>query len=332
MKRFSMSRRGFVAGAAGFALAAPALAQQRPPMPADAPDPARLDPAEALAAWVDAFGRPTATVMINGRGPFKFLVDTGATTTVIANRHAAAMGLQPSGMMTVNGTTGTADVPLAIVGTLQCGAVKRSNLRVAMIERGALEVWDGMLGADMFAGRRLEFDIGRKSVRVENGEYRTLTNNRTAIVSGPGQTIRLRNGVLAELDGWIGRIRTKMILDTGADSSIGNPMLSNLLREKHKGIRRVPNATVVGVTGEVIVGEGVSLPRVSLGNVFSNDTGAILADAPIFRVWGLENEPAMLIGVDLLSRLQRFSIDYRTRLFNATPMAELLSQNGLALG
>ena len=75
---------------------------------------ARLDPAidgeiDYLPdAWVDIYGRPTARVMINGQGPFQFMVDTGSTTTVITNRLLERLGSVSTGVATVVGTTGSA--------------------------------------------------------------------------------------------------------------------------------------------------------------------------------------------------------------------------------
>jgi predicted aspartyl protease len=328
MAGFTISRRGLMwasaAGAAGL-LAPSAFAQQRKPLPPE-PDPTDAD----IAAWVDNFGRPTAMVSVNGRGPFKFLVDTGATTTVIATRRAEAMGLQPTGVMVVNGTTGIAEVPLAYADELRAGSIKRNRVRVALLERGSMQHWDGVLGADMFIGRRLEFDIARKTVQLTNS---ASESNRVSSMSfGHGESFTLRNGVLAQLYGTIGKVRSQLIIDTGADCSIANLALSEELRRRHKFLRREPNMTVLGVTGEVLVGEGIQLPLTRLGNVMAKDAAAIAVDAPIFKVWKLESEPAMLVGVDLLSRLSRFSIDYRTRIFDATPMATLISQGNTALG
>ena len=36
-------------------------------------------------------------------------------------------------------------------------------------------------------------------------------------------------------------------------------------------------------------------------------------DLNVFRIWGLENEPALLIGMDLLGTVRRLIIDYRRR-------------------
>lgn len=336
MAEFTISRRRLMLASAGListglAVGAPAFAQQRPiagPVPGLAIDPA-LDPSGGITAWIDAFGRPTAAVSVNGRGPFRFLVDTGATTTVIAARRAAEMGLNPAGVMMVNGATGAAEAPQAIADEVLTGTIRKAGLRVALMDRGSMERWDGVLGADMFVGRRLEFDIPAKTVTLTQGAE---TRGASKASRAAGQGFQLRNGALAELDGAVGRVDVKLILDTGADCSIANPSLSRALLKMHRGLRRDPNAALVGVTGDRLSGEGIALPPVLLGNVLAEGAIAIAADAPIFKVWGLERQPALLVGVDLLSQLQRFSIDYRALVFQATPMATLMSQGGTALG
>ncbi len=37
----------------------------------------------------------------------------------------------------------------------------------------------------------------------------------------------------------------------------------------------------------------------------------IFADFHVFKLWGLDQEPAMLIGMDMLGVLDRLVIDYR---------------------
>jgi predicted aspartyl protease len=319
-KTLLTSTRRVVLGAPiGLALASQAFAQQ-PPEAAPEGDGTLLD------AWIDAYGRPTAAVMLNGKGPFKFLVDTGATTTVVAARHAAALGLISLGVVSVNGTTGTAELPMASVSQLSAGSVRRRNLRVALIDEARFSAWDGILGADVFIGYRLTFDIVEKAVRLETSPPGQVFSRRLQ------PNIRLRNGMLPEIKGRIGGVPTRLIIDTGADGSIINPALSRALVQKHPSLTTIPNAIVTGVTGVTIVGEAVVLPRVDIADVSATDCVAIAADAAIFRVWELADEPAMLVGIDLLSRLSAFTIDYRARRFEATPLAQLMSGEPASLG
>lgn len=311
-----ISRRVLIAAPLGLAVA-PAVGGQQPARPVDRA-PADAAP-NLLDAWIDAYGRPTAAVTINGAGPYSFLVDTGATTTVVGARHAEAMGLEPLGLVRVNGTTGTAELPMASASLLSAGALRMRNLRVALIDEISFAQWDGILGADVFVGRRLTFDIARKVVRLERSGLETTLSMR------PKPNIRLRNGILPELKGKVGGIAATFVIDTGADGSIINPPLARALSLRFPALQRRPNVVVTGVTGRTLVGEAVALPRVDLPDISAVDCVAVAADASIFRVWDLQDEPAMLVGIDLLSRLKSFTIDYRSRRFDATPLAQLMS-------
>src|SRR5262249_19642673 len=50
----------------------------------------------AAPTRLDRIGRIVAPVMLNGRGPFRFVVDTGANRSVITTQLAAALGLEAS--------------------------------------------------------------------------------------------------------------------------------------------------------------------------------------------------------------------------------------------
>lgn len=63
-------------GAIGAALAKPQDVTIEPPVSRAYLDPSSdVEIDDLLDAWVDMYGRPTAKVMINGQGPFQFMVD-----------------------------------------------------------------------------------------------------------------------------------------------------------------------------------------------------------------------------------------------------------------
>jgi hypothetical protein len=142
--------------------------------------------------------------------------------------------------------------------------------------------------------------------------------------------MHVRNGRLAELDGHIGRIDVRMMLDTGADNCIVNTALEAGLLKTFPRIARVEQATVVGVTGQVVTGTYLALPDVRFGGVTLRDAGAVAADAPIFDLWGLRGTPAMIVGINVLSRLASFTVDYGAGAFEAIPLA-LLAEQGVRL-
>lgn len=286
--------------------------------------PVETDITTSLDAWVDAYGRPTAKVMLNGKGPYQFMVDTGSTTTVLAQRHLEALGAQITGSATVAGTTGVAITPVTRIASIQTGAVTKEDVRVAILPDAGLARIDGILGADVFAGKRLVFSIQKRTVRIE-GSRRP---NRTA----PRGNMRVRNGLLAEVDGRVGNVSTKLMLDTGAQECIANMALSNALRRAHPRLQRVDKVRIHGVTGHVIMGEFIGLPKVDLKIFSVKDATAVAADAPIFDIWELNKEPAMIVGVNLLSRLDSFSIDYGAKNFEATLLSDLIARNSMAFG
>lgn len=326
MTKYAYTRRGLMMAAPGLCMAGAAHAQQgtvtgtRVGVDADSP-PIVMD---ELDAWVDKFGRPTASVMLNGQGPFRFMVDTGSTTTVVAQRHAVAIGAPIIGTAMVNGTTGTAEMPMVRIGILETGVVTKNNIRVAMLPDWGLAREDGILGADVFAGRRLRFNITAKSVKVEA--------SRRASRTAPVANLKIRNGLLAEMNGRIGTVRTKFMLDTGAQHCIVNPKLAAELLKFYPRMRRYERARIIGVTGHLIEGTYLALPRIDLDKIVVDDAGAVAADAPIFTVWDLQDEPAMIVGVDVLSRLSEFSIDYGTKVFEARPLASLIARGGAMMG
>ena len=274
--------------------------------------PADIDIAAYLEAWIDTYGRPTAKVMLNGIGPFSFMVDTGATASVIAQRHLATLAAPVVGMATVVGTTGVADTPMAMLDIIEAGAVKKRDIRVAVLPDANIPKMDGILGADVFAAKRLLFDIQNKSVKIESSRRPRMSLIRP--------NMRVRNGLLAEIDGRVGTVRTKLMLDTGAERCIMNRQLSEALRKAHPKLVRVDGARLIGVTGHVVPGEHIALPEVEARAFVVDFATAVVADAPIFDLWGLDKEPALIIGVNLLSRLRSFSIDYGVRTFDAELM------------
>jgi hypothetical protein len=322
-----LNRRGALGAllGAGPAMAMPAFAQA--PVP---PIGSRITPITegevviTLDTWTDTYGRPTASVRLNGQGPFAFLVDTGSTATVMAERVALALGAETAGELTVAGATGTAVRPFAIVDKLQTGAVTKNDIRIAILSNDGLARGDGILGADVFTGKRLVFNIRDKNVRVEPSQ-------RTTRIA-PRGNIRLRHGMLAEVDGRVGSIPAKLMLDTGADYCIANPVLGEALKRSHPLQERFSNVRITGVTGHRIYGEFIVLPRVDVRAFAVRDAGAVIADAPIFKLWELENQPAMIVGIDLLSRLASFSIDYGARQFDAQVNADLIALNESAFG
>src|SRR5690349_9680834 len=143
-----MTRAGTVArlfGSIYIACAAPAAlgtesTATAPPSPAE--------PVFAAPTRLDRTGRILAPVMINGQGPFRLIVDTGASHSTLSLELAQSLGLEPSDeyALVLNGVTGTARVPGVLIDRLQAGDLAVKRTRMPVVQSTLMAGADGVLG------------------------------------------------------------------------------------------------------------------------------------------------------------------------------------------
>lgn len=117
-------------------------------------------------------------VMVNGTGPYRFLLDTGATSTMIAPALAARLRLPAAGSAVEQTATqaGTADLVRA---SLSLGGVTRDGVEVITAPLDAVQAVDpaikGVLGQDLLrlANWWLDYEHGLLVADVE-GRYAAL--------------------------------------------------------------------------------------------------------------------------------------------------------------
>jgi hypothetical protein len=311
-----MERRELLSGLAGLAIPAlgqsllpgAALAQKIPPPVADSIVVKGQTPIVTMQTWIDLYGRPTADVKIDGKGPFKFVVDTGSNTSVLSPRVASLLALTELPSRLVHGVTGVAEARFARIGQIETGRSISNDLSVAIMDAPALDKLDGILGMDMFANRRVRFNFTSKRVELEPASKRRA--RRLPITVG----VKLRHGLLIEAEGKIGSVKAKCILDTGGDTTIINLALLDALRARALRRNRAHEAPVIlGITNQQLNGVWANLPEINLLGLLISKMTVVAADAPVFKLWGLGSTPAMLVGMDVLSRVETLIVDYRRR-------------------
>ena len=252
--------------------------------------------------------RLTTAVLVNGKGPYHFLVDTGAERTLIAADIAAQLALPQGRKVLVEGITRGEPAVLVDIGKLQMGGLFCRDLEVPVLSRALLGV-DGYLGLDVLDRHRVVFDFRARTLTVTRpqGFFSALwTRGDEAVVRTLGSSGRLR-ATRCMVDG----VRAAVFVDTGAEVSVSNPALYSALRQ------RAPNRVLVsgpvglyGVTGGTIIGLETNVDEILLGELHLTYTPLVVAALEVFREWGLDSEPALLLGMDCLRRFARVSIDY----------------------
>jgi predicted aspartyl protease len=253
----------------------------------------------------DQIGRIWAPVFINGRGPFRLVLDTGATHSAVTAMVAMALGI-PTGespAVTLRGVTGAATVPTIHVDTLSVGDVAVDS-PVLPIVPDAMGGAEGILGSEGLANKRIFIDFRHDQITIA---YSRGEKSGRDFVRIPFRSVR---GQLIVVDAKVGDVRTKAIIDTGGQTTIANLALRDALARTNARRRGKPDQ-IVGATMAVENGEIIATPAIELGSIQMVDAGVTFADLYIFRQWKLTSEPAILIGMDALGVLDTLIIDYR---------------------
>src|SRR6187455_2476602 len=129
---------------------------------------AEPEPLFAAPTRLDRIGRVMTPVMVNGKGPFRFVIDTGASRSTLAPHLAKALGLKHSVGRNVmlNGVTGFAEVPTVAVQSIEIGGLKFENQDLPVIFTSIMGNADGILGVAGFHDQRIDVDFRRDRVQV----------------------------------------------------------------------------------------------------------------------------------------------------------------------
>ena len=267
---------------------------------------AEPEPLFAAPTRLDRIGRVMCQVMVNGKGPFRFVIDTGASRSTLSPHLAKALGLSTPGRNVIlNGVTGAAEVATVAVDKLEIGALKFENQHLPVIFTSIMGNADGILGVAGFADQRIDVDFkkDRVSVLESNGRrphYSLVTTRVERNVNG-----------LMIFDMRIGRrLKVKAVLDTGAERTLGNLALQIALNKGKKN-RDPVSAVVHGATPDIADGDVQEIKQANIGDMTLTNLEVIFADFHVFKLWGLDQQPAMLIGMDMIGVLERLVIDYR---------------------
>jgi predicted aspartyl protease len=315
-KRYSPNalRRSLLTGAASSLALAPFVARSLsftsaiadPPRGGETKD----DPGDAIQT---ANGEPillTVGVKLNGKGPFAFVVDTGADRTVIADDLVDAVGMSRGERVLVEGIIRSTPSDTALVSRMHFGSTERRDVWVPTLPRQMLKA-DGFLGLDVLDGRKITFDFKHHLLTVgAPGSLFAIAWNEQR-----EERVRARgdSGHLRAVDCMVDGVRATAFIDSGAEVSACNSSLFSALMRRNARQSTSGTVALSGVTGGRIDGTLTSVDKVQLRELIWSDCDLVVADFEIFKIWGLEHTPALLIGMNLLRSCASVSIDYRRK-------------------
>ena len=280
-------------------------AQQPAPALPPITDPAAPPLADQLA-FGDEGPRMTVPVQIAGAGPFEFVIDTGAQRTVISRELAGRLGLPTGRTVRLTGMTGTQDVGTVVIPSISVSTLGGERIEAPALAAAHLGA-SGMLGIDALQGHALAIDFDAQRMTVTPARKRGERVRRA-----PDEIVIQAKSLFGQLvvtDARIAGERVRVILDTGSVVTMGNLALRKRLAKRGK----VSPITLISVTGGQLVADYGFVRSVKIGGAEIQNMPVAFADVPPFRVFGLENKPAILLGMDVLKSFARVQIDFANR-------------------
>ena len=299
-----MIRRAYPVNMRGFIALLPLLLASAAPLAGQDPEPPT--DAQILGIGTDIPGRMTVPVTIEGNGPYPFTIDTGAERTVISRELAARLNLMAGRGVRMTAMTGTSTVGTVVVPALSVSTAGKARIEaplLAGVDLGA----PGLLGLDSLQGHAVSIDFDQQRMAVTKSRRGGLVGSDPADIVVQAKNL---HGQLVVTDAFYRGVRVRVVLDTGSVVSMGNLALRAKVARRQSAFQPI---TLSSVTGDTMTADYAQIGEVSMGAVIFQNLPVAFADAAPFRQLGLNDKPAILLGMDALKQFRRVDIDFASR-------------------
>lgn len=272
----------------------PVIAAEQPPLP------------DTGLGFSDIEHRMAVRVSIDGRGPYEFVVDTGAQRTVVSQDLAGLLALRAGPDVHVTAITNAATVGSVVVPSLRVNAISASGITAPALDQANMGA-PGMLGLDALQGHKISIDFDRDRITV----MPSRPNHQ--VIGGPNDivvTAKSRFGQLIVTDAYLEGKRIAVVIDTGTPVTIANRALLKLIDKSPRSLGRIH---MLSALGRWLDADYVAVNDFKVGTATFHDVPMAVADAEPFKRFGLTEQPALLMGMDLLRLFRRVDIDFANR-------------------
>lgn len=190
-------------------------------------------------------------------------------------------------------------VEVVELDSLEVGERTFHNLAAPVLERNHVGA-DGIIGLDSLQDLRVLIDFRNETIAVADVDSDFSRRGFDIVVRA-----RHKLGQLLITDATIEGVRTTVIVDTGAQASLGNMALRNRLRAK-----RSQEVKTTDVNGVSMMGQLSYVRDLTIQNISIRDVPITYADAPAFEALGLTDTPVLSLGMQHLKMFDRIAIDF----------------------
>lgn len=280
------------------------------------PVPTVPDVVATVATRTDTAMRMTVPVTIEGRGPYQFVVDTGSDRTVVSQELATLLKLAAGETVTMHSMTGVAPANTVTVPSLTVAGQTTLGINAPALMQAYLG-GHGLLGIDTLKNRRVVMDFTKRTLTVLRAGEKESYDPDTIVV-----TARSKYGQLVLVDADVDGTPITVIIDSGAENTIGNAPLRALLAKRNRKMQFF-KTELIDVTGGRLGVEYAAVGHIRIAGIRVENAVIAFADAHPFKRYGLLNKPAMLLGMDTLRGFRRVSVDFAQRKVRFLPPGTL---------
>ncbi len=304
--------------------------------------------------------RPFVKLMINGKGPFRFVVDTGASMSVLSDKTAQRLGIKPvakGGNARAIGGSGTFPILYGVLESMQIGEAKIDVVPIyirtvhSTDDTPESERSDGYIGLSVLSNYAVTLDYKEQQMifdRSPLSEDQLAKSALGVVEAKPGEQkpddvvapkpenlgalaalgvevpIRSTSGGLASAEAHLPTMDRPLnfIVDTGATISVISK--ASVKRFELEGMKlQGESFRVIGAAGIEEGAEALGLSALTVNKLRKNNSRALILDLDaVNETSGFEQHG--VLGGDYLRHF-RVVLDLRRHYFGLTPQTAAIS-------
>ncbi len=293
--------------------------------------------------------RPFIKIMINGKGPFRFVIDTGASMSVLSDKTADLLGVKPvakGGSARAIGGSGTFPILYGLLDSIQMGETRIDVVPIyirtvhSTSETPEAERSDGYIGLSVLSQYAVTLDYKTQEMLLDRTPLREdqlvqsaadqtgvaapVENLGALAATGVDVPIRSTSGGLASAEAHLPTMDRPLnfIVDTGATISVISKAAvkhNQLEGMKLKG----ETFRVIGAAGVEDGAEALGLSTLTVNNLRKSNSRALILDLEaVNETSGFEQHG--VLGGDYLRHF-RVVLDLRRHFFGLTPQSPAIT-------
>jgi predicted aspartyl protease len=249
-------------------------------------------------------------VYVEGKGPYEFILDTGAYRCLLSPELSSSIGIRPESQQRATGVGGTIQISSAHVSSLTVGTARQENVEVAITDElsrlgeAVQSKVDGVLGSNFLKDFRLTLDYRHDLVRLDRSTVEPRIEGEVQSVTSVFFKLATPSKPLIVLPVFVnGKGPFQFFLDTGASRTTLSFALARKL-----GIVAIGNRAGTGAGGQIPM-LSATVDSLTLGNASISDAAVSVGDFLGLFDSVIDTKFYGIIGNDFLSRFE-VTIDY----------------------